>query len=116
MKKIYFHIYKGKPLDPEDNRTVVPELHIHVNFSDPEIHADLMDWLDNSPRLLGNVAMYARDEHTGFGVIDIAMPLEAELAGALRMVKATVELFIARNNYDSQIFMTEPPCLSSISI
>ncbi|MBR1711218.1 MAG: hypothetical protein IJ719_20720 [Clostridia bacterium] len=88
------------------------ELHVHVNFSEPGIHAELMDWIDNSPRLLGQVQMYAKDEHTGFGVIDIAIPGEAELSGALRMVKATVELFIARKRLDATIYLTEPPCLS----
>ena len=26
MDKIYFHIYKGKPLSQEDNREEIPEL------------------------------------------------------------------------------------------
>ncbi|MBQ4395489.1 MAG: hypothetical protein II825_09390 [Paludibacteraceae bacterium] len=112
MKKIYFHIYKGRPLDPEDNRTSADELHIHVQFSVPEMHTTLMDWLDNSPNLLGCVQMYIRDEHTGLGILDIAIPKGAEPNSALRMVKASVELFCTRYDYDSQIFMTEPPCLS----
>ena len=109
---ITFYVLKGTPLDPEDCRREVNELHVHVKFSDPWIHAELMDWLDNSPRLLGQVQMYAKDEYTGLGVIDIAIPGQAELSGALRMVKATVELFIARKGLDATIYLTQPPCLS----
>jgi len=112
MSKIFFHVYKGKPLDPEDCRTEVSELHVHVAFSEPKMWKELWEWIDNCPRLLGSVQAYEKDEHTGFGVIDIAIPGEAELTGALRMVKATVELFITRNGIDSEIYLTEPPCLS----
>ena len=111
MSKICFHIYKGWSLDPEDCRTEVSELHVHVMFSEPKIHAELMDWLDNSPRLLGSVQAYEKDVHTGFGVIDIAIPGEAELYGALRMVKTTVELFVARKGIEANIYLTELPCL-----
>ena len=72
MDKIYFHIYKGKPLSQEDNREVVPELHILVHFSFPEIHAKLMDAIDGYIKPHGEVVEYAKDMHNGHGSIDIA--------------------------------------------
>ncbi len=111
MRKIYFHIHKGHPLDPEDNREEVNELHVLVEFSTPEIHASLMDWIDNTPRLGENAAqMYERNEKTGQGVIDVAMPVGIDEPEALQIVRSSIELYCSRNNYDAHIFIKEPTC------
>lgn len=104
MKKIYFHIHIGQPLDPEDNREEVNEPHVLVEFSAPELHAQLMDWIDNSPHLTGAVQAYARDEKTNFGVIDVAIQKGIDPSEALQMVQISIELYCSRNNYDAHIF------------
>lgn len=102
MDKIYFHIYKGKPLSQEDNREEVPELHILVQFSAPEIHAKLMDAIDSYIKPHGEVVEYAKDMHSGHGIIDIAFIAGTFSIDAIPKVKKCIETFCVRNNYSVQ--------------
>lgn len=110
MDKIYFHIYKGKPLSQEDNREEVPELHILVQFSAPEIHAPLMDAIDGYIKPHGQVVEYAKDMRSGHGIIDIAFAAGAFSIDAIPKVKNGIELYCVRNNYPVHFFVGEPAC------
>lgn len=104
MDKIYFHIYKGKPLSQEDDREVVPELHILVQFSSPEIHAKLMDAIDGYIKPHGEVVEYAKDMHNGQGIIDIAFIAGISDIYAIPKVKKSIEAY-CWNNYQTPIFI-----------
>ena len=110
MDKIYFHIYKGKPLSQEDNREEVPELHILVRFSAPEIHAKLMDAIDGYIKPHGEVVEYAKDMHNGHGIIDIAFIAGISDIDAIPKVKKSIEAYCSRNNYPTHFFIGKPAC------
>lgn len=110
MDKIYFHIYKGKPLSQEDNREDVPELHILVQFSAPEIHAPLMDTIGRHLKPHGEVVEYAKDMRSGHGIIDIAFAAGTFSIDAIPQVKCSIESFCALNNYPAHFFIGEPAC------
>jgi len=107
MDKIYFHIYKGKPLSQEDNRENVNELHILVQFSAPEIHAGLMDSINEQIKPDGEVMEYARDMRNGCGIIDIAFKAGISDIDAIPKVKKSVEAYCSRNNYPTHFFIGE---------
>lgn len=104
MDKIYFHIYKGKPLSQEDNREDVPEPHILVQFSAPEIHAPLMDAIDGYIKPHGQVVEYAKDMRSGYGIIDIAFIAGISDIYAIPKVKKSLEAY-CWNNYQTPIFI-----------
>ncbi len=110
MDKIYFHIYKGKPLSQEDNREEVPELHILVQFSTPETHAELMDSIDRRIIHNGQVLEYVRDMSSGHGIIDVAFNPGITEADGIMKVMSAVEAFCTQKNYQSHIFMSKPKC------
>lgn len=110
MDKIYFYIYKGKPLSQEDNREEVQELHILVQFSAPEIHAPLMDSIDGYIKPHGQVVEYAKDMRSGHGIIDIAFIAGISDIDAIPKVKKSIEEYCLRNNYLTHFFIGKPAC------
>ena len=94
-----FIIQKGYPIDPEDNRVEVEELHVHVLFKDPKLHTALWEWLDNYPGTREGVQSYQYDKKSGVCTLDIAMPRDREdCRSAIDIVANGVYLYFVRNN------------------
>lgn len=110
MSKIYFHIYDGKPLSQEDNREEVDELHVLVEFSAPEVHAELMDSIDRWVKPHGEVIEYARDMHSGQGIIDVAFQPGIDRTDGILKVKSAAEIFCSRKNYQAHTFIGKGVC------
>ena len=110
MSKIYFHIYKGKPLSQDDNREEVYELHVLVQFSAPEVHAELMDSIDRRIVHEGQVLEYVRDMRSGHGIIDVAFKPGITEADGIMKAMSAAEAFCTQKNYQSHIFMGKPKC------
>lgn len=110
MSKIYFHIYDGKPLSPEENREEIDELHVLVQFSAPEVHAELMDCIDRWVKPHGEVLEYVRDMHSGHGIIDVAFRPGIERTDGILKVKSAAEIFCSQKNYQTHTFIGKPKC------
>jgi len=102
MKNI-FVIQKGLPIDAEDNRVEVEELHVHVLFFDKNIHAKLWEWLDNYPGTYGKVETYQYNEKSGECTLDIAFGRDDDCKRAIDIVVSGVYSFLANNEIDGAV-------------
>ena len=110
MYQIYFHIYEGKPLSPEDNREEVNELHILVEFNAPEVHAELMDYIDRWMAPVGEALEYVRDTRTGKGIIDVAFKPGITGTDGILKVKSAAVMFCQSKRLVANTFLGKPTC------
>lgn len=104
-----FTIQKGNPIAPEDNRSEVEELHVHVLFRDKNIHAQLWEYLDNYPGIFGRVESYQYDISSELCTLDIVFNREdGDYRRIIDIVSNGVHLFLLNNKVEASVKSVYP--------
>lgn len=110
MSKPVFVIKPGHPIVPDDCRTEVSELHVHVVFYPIAGFscASLCDYLNNYPGIEGGVTGFETDCRTGKHIVDVAMVAgEDSYTRAAQKVRNGVSMCLLHHHIDAEAMIIQ---------